>query len=165
MSSDEARAGENLANNGIPVVAQEVPASLATPTNLAWKDGSTATATWDAVEGANYYSVNVYVYVDGEGIGSTESGTSATEIDVQSQIETVIGSRNYETMTRTKRGLTSRLYTWIRRIMSKALLPRSPRLSHYRQLAPVFRRPPTSACPTRGCSRGTATTPTPPTTR
>ena len=33
--------------------------SLDTPTGLTWKDESTATAIWDAVENANYYIVNV----------------------------------------------------------------------------------------------------------
>ena len=36
--------------------------SLDTPTNLKWKEDSTATATWDKVENANYYSVNVYIF-------------------------------------------------------------------------------------------------------
>ena len=36
--------------------------SLDTPTWLLWKEGSTATATWNAVENANYYNVEVYVY-------------------------------------------------------------------------------------------------------
>ena len=36
--------------------------SLETPTNLKWIEGSSATATWDAVENANYYYLNLYIY-------------------------------------------------------------------------------------------------------
>lgn len=59
---------------------------LPAPTNIGWKDGSTATATWDAVEGADYYRVHVYVYDNGTVIGDTITGTAACEIDVQQEI-------------------------------------------------------------------------------
>ena len=71
-------------------------ASLAAPANPIWKDKSTATASWDAVGGANYYKVNVYVEADGAQVGTTETGTSATELDLQHEINTVIGEREYE---------------------------------------------------------------------
>jgi hypothetical protein len=71
-------------------------ASLAAPANPIWKDKSTATASWDAVDGANYYKVNVYVEADGAQVGTTETGTSATELDLQHEINTIIGEREYE---------------------------------------------------------------------
>lgn len=33
---------------------------LATPTNVHWVEGETATLAWDAVENANYYSISIY---------------------------------------------------------------------------------------------------------
>ena len=71
-------------------------ASLAAPANPIWKDKSTATASWDAVDGANYYKVNVYVEADGAQVGTAETGTSATELDLQHEINTIIGEREYE---------------------------------------------------------------------
>jgi len=44
-------------------------------TNLSWKEGSTATATWDAFEGANYYEVEVFVYYEDKLVGSDKTGT------------------------------------------------------------------------------------------
>ncbi|WP_322354183.1 BspA family leucine-rich repeat surface protein, partial [Paratractidigestivibacter sp.] len=66
------------------------------PTNPVWKDKSTATASWDAVDGANYYIVNVYVEANGAEVGSTTTGTSATELDLQHEINTIIGEREYD---------------------------------------------------------------------
>ena len=70
--------------------------SLNTPSNLRWKDKSTATASWDAVENANYYLVNVIVYNGEEMIGIQETGTSTNEIDLQQEIYTILQSRNLE---------------------------------------------------------------------
>ncbi len=67
-------------------------ADLAAPQNLRWKDGSTATATWDTVSGANYYYVKVSVYHDGTFIGEAETGTSDNSVDVQGPINTVVGT-------------------------------------------------------------------------
>ena len=58
-------------------------------TGSKWVIGSAATASWDACEGANYYSLNVYVYRDSRTenlIGQTETGTSDTSVDVQQEI-------------------------------------------------------------------------------
>lgn len=71
-------------------------AELAAPTDPVWKEGSTATATWDSVDGANYYSVKVFVYLNGESIGDTLTGTASTEIDLQSEIESVINNAGRE---------------------------------------------------------------------
>ena len=70
--------------------------SLDTPTNLKWKDKSTATATWNAVENANYYLVNVIVYDGDTIIGIQETGTSSNEIDLQQEVYTILQSRNLE---------------------------------------------------------------------
>ena len=70
--------------------------SLDTPTNLKWKDDSTATATWDDVENANYYLVNVVVYDEENIIGIQETGTSLNEIDLQQEIYTILQSKNLE---------------------------------------------------------------------
>ena len=89
--------------NGEEIVVEENVESsvqeLATPTNLIWKDESTATAAWDAVDGANYYVVNVFVSSVGNEIGTTESGTSSTEIDLQHEINTIIGETRYEELS------------------------------------------------------------------
>lgn len=70
--------------------------SLGTPQNLTWKDDSTATASWDAVEGANYYDVNVYVYDEDEKtcLGKALTGTDITEVDVQQEINHIYNSAN-----------------------------------------------------------------------
>ena len=69
--------------------------SLDVPTGLIWKDGSTSTAKWDAVENANYYYVNVYVYDEnGTVIGGQETGTSNTELDVQQEIVRILQNSN-----------------------------------------------------------------------
>jgi hypothetical protein len=72
--------------------------SLEAVTHLNWVEGSSATLSWDASEGANYYSVEVYVYdyEDETLIGSTETGTSETELDVQQEIHKVIGTVDYD---------------------------------------------------------------------
>ena len=54
-------------------------AELSAPLNPTWKDGSTATAMWDAVDGANYYKVIVSAYRNERVIGSYETGTAACE--------------------------------------------------------------------------------------
>ena len=65
-------------------------ANLDTPTNLKWKEKSTATATWDTVNNANYYLINVAVY-DGENlIGTQETGTSSNSIDLQQEIYKIL---------------------------------------------------------------------------
>ncbi|WP_322154956.1 BspA family leucine-rich repeat surface protein [Paratractidigestivibacter sp.] len=48
------------------------------------------------MDGANYYIVNVYVEANGAEVGSTTTGTSATELDLQHEINTVIGEREYD---------------------------------------------------------------------
>ena len=65
---------------------------LGTPSGLTWKDGSTATASWNVVPNANYYKVNIYVYDRGTLIGQQETGTSDTEIDVQQEINYILST-------------------------------------------------------------------------
>lgn len=61
--------------------------TLEKPTNLLWKEGSTATAKWDAVENANYYVVNVYLYdLNNQLLGSIPTGTATNELDLQQEI-------------------------------------------------------------------------------
>lgn len=59
---------------------------LACPENVGWKAGNLATAEWGAVEGADYYILTVSVSVNGVIRGTTETGTSSTETDLQQQI-------------------------------------------------------------------------------
>ena len=59
---------------------------LAKPENVKWKENALATAEWDQVEGADYYVLSVKVYNNGVLQGSTETGTSSTETDLQQQI-------------------------------------------------------------------------------
>lgn len=71
--------------------------SLDTPTNLKWKDKSTATATWNAVENANYYTVNLYLYNNSdELLNSRETGTSSNELDIQQEINFMMNEKNIE---------------------------------------------------------------------
>ena len=64
--------------------------SLDTPVNLTWKEGSTATATWENVANANYYNIKVNVYnKDNELIGFRNTGTSSNEIDLQQEINDI----------------------------------------------------------------------------
>ena len=80
----------------ITSLAVDEVVSLSTPTNLSWKEDTTATATWDAVENANYYLVNVYVYDDNNNlIGSQETGTSITELDIQQEITFILENKEY----------------------------------------------------------------------
>ena len=69
-----------------------VPELMAAPV---WINGSSASLKWDAYEGADYYSVCVYVYDKGELIGSKETGTSETTIDVQQEIHDIVGEEEY----------------------------------------------------------------------
>ncbi len=67
-------------------------------TNLEWVENSSATLTWDEVAEANYYHITVTVY-ENDGttlIGSTTTGTTANQIDVQQEIYTVIGDNEYD---------------------------------------------------------------------
>ena len=65
-------------------------ADLDAPLNVRWKEGSTATATWDAVEGADYYQVNIYVFQHDIQVGTSSNGTSDVELDVQNEVNSVI---------------------------------------------------------------------------
>ena len=78
--------------------ALAAPASLSVPTNVKWMDGSTATATWDAVDGANYYNVKVSAYSSGTLIGTQYTGTAGCAIDVQDIIKSINGIANYQTI-------------------------------------------------------------------
>ena len=75
--------------------ATQVDGTMGTPENLIWKEESTATAAWNAVENANYYIVNVYVSYNGSELGSDETGTASTEIDLQQEINSIVGNANY----------------------------------------------------------------------
>ena len=70
---------------------------LSAVSNIHWVADSSATLAWDAVEGADYYAVTVEVYeLDGTTlIGSTETGTASTELDVQQEINAVIAETEY----------------------------------------------------------------------
>lgn len=68
-------------------------AEIGTPANPVWKEDSAATAAWESVEGSNYYAVDVYVYVGEAEIGTVQTGTSDTELDVQQEIHRIAGDR------------------------------------------------------------------------
>lgn len=67
-------------------------AELAQPQTPSWQAGSAATAVWEAVEGADYYLVTVHVYCDGVELGTMQTGTAATELDVQQEIHNIAGT-------------------------------------------------------------------------
>ena len=64
------------------------------PTNIHWADGSLATAVWDAVDGVDYYQLEVYVYDEPASnlIGTYITGTADTAVDIQQEIHTIIGN-------------------------------------------------------------------------
>ncbi len=78
----------SIVSSGIIVFATEA-AALGTVTDPSWKENSTATAQWSAVDGANYYKLEVYVYDGATFLGSCEAGTSSVEVDVQQEINKV----------------------------------------------------------------------------
>ena len=59
----------------VPIYAEEI---LTAPENVWWKEGALATAKWDAVEGADYYVVDLSVYDNDELIVTNETGTDET---------------------------------------------------------------------------------------
>ena len=61
-----------------------------TESDITWKDGSIATASWKPVENADYYQVQVYVYADGTLLGTQTTGTADTELDVQQEIHQIV---------------------------------------------------------------------------
>jgi len=65
-------------------------AELSVPENIHWKEGSSATAAWEAVTDANYYRLKVSVYDGDTLLGIAETGTASTEIDVQQEIYQVV---------------------------------------------------------------------------
>ncbi|MBE5796384.1 MAG: hypothetical protein E7327_03295 [Clostridiales bacterium] len=95
------RAQSYAAENNITFVALDAEDTLPAPQNPSWKTGSTATATWDAVDGADYYELIVYVY-DEAGttlLGTTTTGTSTNEVDVQLEANTIIKQQETEYTT------------------------------------------------------------------
>lgn len=64
--------------------------------NLLWIDESSATASWDSVGDANYYRVDVSVYEEGKYLGTVETGTTDTELDVQQEIHNILGERDFD---------------------------------------------------------------------
>ncbi len=75
-------------------LASQLPASL----SASWKDGSTATAVWAEVEGADYYQVRLNVSYQGTLLGSVVTGTAATELDVQQEANSVLESDKYDVL-------------------------------------------------------------------
>ena len=78
--------------------SDNIVTNLSVPENLIWKENATATATWKAVENANYYKVYVYVYNNDILIGSTETGTGSNEIDLQHEINKISENEKYQTV-------------------------------------------------------------------
>ena len=77
----------------VNVYAENI-SELETPNGLAWKDGSTATATWNAVSKANYYMINVYLYNQNHQlIETTETGTATNELDLQQEIYKLLSEK------------------------------------------------------------------------
>ena len=77
----------NLIANAEPTTQEQI-SQLADVTDLHWVEHSSATVSWTSVAEANYYAVTVTVYeTDGTTlIGSTNTGTTATELDVQQAV-------------------------------------------------------------------------------
>ena len=72
-----------------PFIQVSAEESIDIPENARWKDGALATAEWDAADGADYYILEVSIYVGDTFIGSKETGTDKTELDVQQQIRAI----------------------------------------------------------------------------
>ncbi len=68
------------------VVPALADSPLGAPANVSWKTGALATASWEAVDGADYYVVTVGVSYNGQAQGTVETGSTSTETDVQQQI-------------------------------------------------------------------------------
>ena len=65
-------------------------------TGLSWVDDSTATLQWDAFPDADYYDVDITVLYHGSEVGTTNTGTGSTSIDLQQEIRSVVGVNNYK---------------------------------------------------------------------
>lgn len=62
--------------------------------NATWLKGTTATASWEQADGANYYEVEVFAYYDDKLIGSVTTGTDSNTIDLQQEIHSICDSKN-----------------------------------------------------------------------
>ena len=72
-----------------PFIQVSAEESIDTPKNARWKDGALATAEWDAADGADYYKLEVSIYAGDKFIGSKDTETDKTELDVQQQIRAI----------------------------------------------------------------------------
>ena len=66
---------------------------LEVPESLSWKEGTLATAKWENVAGADYYEIKVEVFSGDESLGTANTGTAETEVDLQSQIRSLVSDR------------------------------------------------------------------------
>ncbi len=83
-----------------PAITSNADVVLTTPGNVSWMEGSTATATWDPVDGANYYNIYISAYDSSDGlIGSQSTGTTECSIDVQDVIRAIDGVSGYNSVT------------------------------------------------------------------
>ena len=65
---------------------------LVAPENVGWVEDSLATATWDTIDGAEYYQLEVSVYyLDNTFVGQCITGTSENSVDIQQEIHQIIG--------------------------------------------------------------------------
>lgn len=91
-----AMAARSKEGTGNETVKTEAPITLAIPGNMEWARSSTATAKWDAVEGADYYRAELIVSSDGDEIlGTRVTGTEDTQIDFQAEMNSVIAETGY----------------------------------------------------------------------
>lgn len=67
--------------------------NLEIPQNLKWTDRSTI--TWNSVENANYYVVDVSVYKDNILIGNKQIGTNVNKIDVLETVKLILKSQKF----------------------------------------------------------------------
>ena len=79
----------------MPVASTEAQSGT-TAENVGWQNGSSATACWDPVSGANYYAVRVFVYEDSTLLNYGSTGTSDTQLDVQQEINDILTSVSCE---------------------------------------------------------------------
>ncbi|MBO4899769.1 MAG: hypothetical protein J5509_05725, partial [Lachnospiraceae bacterium] len=72
-----------LATSIIPSITAnaDTRTKLATPTNVRWIDGTTATLAWDAVPNAHHYSMEIYKE-DGSLSGSASTIDASTSLDM-----------------------------------------------------------------------------------
>ncbi|MCR5390192.1 MAG: Ig-like domain-containing protein [Lachnospiraceae bacterium] len=86
---------EDVQEEVVEEITEDLGDNLSVPGNSGWKEGTLATAEWDAVEGADYYDIVVRVYQGDTLIGERETGTSVCHADLQQEIRNIASADAY----------------------------------------------------------------------